>query len=64
MIWVCLFSEEVTKYRHVFLLTIIKEIQTGPSTESTAYVTFGSKEYKRYMHIYPICDIHVPVIDY
>ena len=28
-------SSETTKYRHVFLPTIIKEIQTGPFTEST-----------------------------
>ena len=33
--WVSLFRQEATKYRHVFLPTIIKEIQTGPFTEST-----------------------------
>ena len=28
-------SSESDKYRHVFLPTVIKEIQTGPLTEST-----------------------------
>ena len=36
MLWVCLVRREATKYRHVFLTTIIKERQTGPFTESTA----------------------------
>ena len=32
---VSLFHQETTKYRHVFLPTIIKEIQTDPFTKST-----------------------------
>ena len=31
MLWVSLFRQEATKYRHVYLPTIIKEIQTGLS---------------------------------
>ena len=58
-----LFRQEAIKYRHVFLPTIIKEVQTGPFTESTDWVTYGSKDYKRYMHVTPKRDMHVPIID-
>ena len=54
-----LFRQEATKYRRVFLSTIIKEIQIGPFTESTAYVTFGFKEYKRYINVPRKRDMHV-----
>ena len=56
-----LFRQKATKYRHVFLPTIIKEIQTGSFTESTDYVTYSSKEYKRYMHVTHKRDMHVPI---
>ena len=59
-----LFRPEATKYRHVFLPTIIKEIQTGPFTESTDYITYGSTEYTRYMHVTPERDMHLPIIDH
>ena len=58
-----LFRQKATKY-HVFLSTIIKEIQTGPFTESTDSVTYSSKEYKRYMRVTPKRDMHVPIIDH
>ena len=59
-----LFQQKATKYRHVFLPTIIKEIQTGPFTESTGYVTYRSEEYKRYIYVTPKRDMHVPIIDH
>ena len=46
------------------MLTIIKEIQIDPLMESTAYVTYRSKEYKRYIHVPPKCDMHVPIFDH
>ena len=39
--------------------TIIKEIQTGPFTESTDYIAYRYKEYKRYMHVTPKRGMHV-----
>ena len=59
MLWVSLFHQEETKSRHVFMWTIFKEKQTGPSTESTAQVTYESKEYKCYMHLPPKRDMNV-----
>ena len=64
MLRVSLFRQEATKYRHVFLPSIIKEIQTGPFTESTVYDTHESEEYKRYMHVLRKRDMNVPVIDF
>ena len=46
------------------LPAIIKEIQTGPFTESTDHVTYRSNEYKRYMHVTPKRDMYVPIIDH
>ena len=54
-------SSESDQISSCFLPTIIKEIQTGPFTESTVYVTYSSKEYKRYMHVTPKRDMHVPI---
>ena len=59
-----LFRQKATKYRRVFLPTIIKEIQTGAFTKSTDYVTYRSKEYKRHMLVTPKRNMHVPIIDH
>ena len=64
MLRVSLFRQEATKYLHVFLSTIIKEIHTCLFAESAVYVTFGSKEYKRHIHVPPKRDMHVPIIDH
>ena len=43
MSWVSVFRQKATKYCHVLLLTIIKEIQTNLFTKFTAY---GCREYR------------------
>ena len=54
-------SDQISSY---VLPTIIKEYKPSPFTESTDWVTYRSKEHRRYMYVTPKRDMHVPIIDH